>query len=341
MLLLPKNETRYPYTSYPVDYVLPEYIFSARTWKVLKYVMFSYASDADIIHSVFEYPYDLVATSIARKLKKPLVIGAAGTYAIKPLFYIPDKYLVKWAYNAARRIIAISAFTAQSVQKYSGTKTPLQVIHVGVNLGRFDTPVSVDEIIKRYGNKKILLTVGGLKRRKGQDVVLRALGELRRKRDDFHYLIVGSDEEGDSYITEMRAIVEEKKLHDRVTFVGSINDKELVRYFHAAYVYIHTPRVIHWNFEGFGIVYLEAGACHKPVIASDSGGVRDAVIEGKTGLIVPENDYLKTAEAIEKLLDNPDLARSMGNAGYEYAREHDWSRIASKYIDMYNELLGS
>lgn len=338
-LLLPVNEPRYPYTAYPTEYVLPEYIFNVKTKKIFKYLLFNYKTDADIVHSLFEFPYGIIGARIAKKNKIPFIVGTQGTYAVKPLLYFPDKYFVKWMYGAARYVIVPSTFTEKSIRKYTDLKTPVRLIHNGVNFKRFDIDTSIDEIQKKYGNKKLLLTVGGIKPRKGQDTVLKALAILKKKRDDFHYLIVGPRDGREKYESVLMDIIKENGLDNFVTLTGAISGSELVRYFHAAYLYVHTPRLINWNFEGFGIVYLEASACKKPIVACDSGGIRDAVIDGKTGIVVPEDDPESTATAIEKLIDDPQLAKKMGEAGYEYAREHDWQKIGDQYVNLYKELI--
>ncbi len=339
ILLLPKKEPRYDYVDYPVDYVLPEYIFNTRTKKVIDYLRFSYPTDADIVHSILEFPYGLIGAKLARKYKKPFIVGTQGTYAIRPLLQQPDRYFTAWMYRTARVITAPSAFTADSIKKFINLKTPIKIIHNGVNFKRFDVSANTKPILERYGNKKLLLTVGGLKPRKGQDIVLEALAILKKDRDDFHYLIVGPDEKRSAYFGELQRIIKEHNLEKQVTFVGAVLGSELINYFHAAFIYVHTPRLVNWNFEGFGIVYLEASACKKPIVAADSGGIRDAVVDGETGLVVPENDPTMTAKAIAKLLDDPSLADRLGQAGYEYAKKHDWPKIGDQYLELYKSLL--
>ena len=339
-LLLPVDEPRYEYTDYPVEYILPPYIFNVKTKKIFKYLTFSYSTNADIIHSLFEFPYALIAAKIARQNKRPLIIGGQGTYAVKPLFDFWDRLFLVWSYNTAKRIVTSSYFTKNTLEKFKTITTPIGVIHNGVNLRRFNVKVDIASIQAKYPGKKILLTTGVLKPRKGHDVVIKALGQLKKKRDDFHYVIVGPDDEKDrdTYKVGLRESIKELSLESDVTFTGSLPDEELVRYFHACYLFVHTPRIIHWNFEGFGIVYLEASACKKPIVAGDSGGIRDAVVDGKTGIVVPENNPEATALALETLLNDEKLASKMGESGYEYAHEHDWKHIAEQYLSLYNEL---
>jgi glycosyltransferase involved in cell wall biosynthesis len=339
-LLLPRGEKRYDYANYTIEYVLPPYIFDLKTKKVWEYLTFSYSTDADIIHSITEFPYAVLAARIAKKTGKPLIIQSAGTYGVKPLLYFPDKIILKWAYNAARLITPISVYTRDMIKKLSGTQTPFKIIHPGVDFKRFDVNVDTTALRQKYPHKKILLTVGVMKPRKGHDVVLKALGMLKKEREDFHYVVVGSFDEGrDVYYESLKKLVQENNLLENVTFTGEVGNEDLVAYFHACDIYIHTPRVIHMNFEGFGMVYLEAGVCRKPVVAADSGGTSDAVIPNETGLVVPENDPTATAAAIKKLLDDPLLCQKMGTAGYEYAKKHTWDTIGDEYMAVYRELL--
>lgn len=338
-LLLPHDEIRYDYTSYPVEYILPSYIFDTRTPKIFDYLFFKYKIDADIVHSVFEFPYAIIADKISRDNNIPLVIGLAGTYAVKPLLTFPDNFFLKRAYNHANRMISISKFTAQMVMTHSKTKTPIDIIHCAVNFGRFSANYRTDDIRNKFPNKKLFMTVGAIKPRKGHDIVLEALSLIKKERSDFHYIITGNNEKRDSYLNRLDEIIEKGNLKDNVTFAGSVSDEDMPRYFNAIDVYIHTPVMVNWNFEGFGIVYLEAGSAKKAVIASNSGGTPDAVIDGKTGIVVPESDVVSTANAIRKLIDNEELRMKLGNTGYEYAKEHTWENIGIKFIDLYSKIL--
>ena len=333
-LLLPAKEKRYDYTDYPVEYVLPDYIFDAKTPKILKYLTFNYHTDADIIHSLSEFPYAFLGARIANKSKKPFIFGAIGTYAIRPLFTWPEKYLMRYIYNSASLVTAASGFTRDTINKFVKLNKPIEIIHPGVNFSRFQELVDITDLKTKYAGKKILLTVGGLKARKGQDVIIKALGILKKKRDDFHYICLG----GGNLRTYFNDIAIREGVGDDVSFLGEQDEETVVKYFKLCDVYAHTPVMDDWNFEGFGIVYLEAGACRKPVLAADSGGIRDAVLENQTGLIVPENDPVATATAIEKLLDSSELRERLGNNGWQYAKERDWPIIAEKTLDLYKRL---
>jgi phosphatidylinositol alpha-1,6-mannosyltransferase len=336
LVLLPESERVNGPAPYPVKYILPPYIFDMKTPKILKYLAFAFpeAKKFDLIHSLFEFPYALLGARLAKKYHKPLIIGTQGTYAIQPLFWHPERWALRWAYNAAHTITAPSAFTRDAIVQYAHPRAPIRILHNGVNFERFQQGTDVGGIRGHWPGKKLLLTVGGLKPRKGQDVVIRALGILAKSRDDFQYVIVG----GGKLRVALEQLAQQQGVADRVSFMGEVVGEDLVAYFQACDVYVHTPVLVNWQFEGFGIVYLEASACRKPIIAADSGGIRDAVIDGKTGLIVPELDVAATARAIERLLDDPILAASLGEQGYAYAQDHSWDRIGAQFMNLYGEV---
>ena len=87
--------------------------------------------------------------------------------------------------------------------------------------------------------------------------------------------------------------------------------------------------------EGFGIVYLEAGACQVPVIGTRTGGVMDAVAEGITGLLVPQEDVETLTTALIQLLENPEEARKMGvNARQRILRELTWEQTGDVFLEL-------
>ena len=113
----------------------------------------------------------------------------------------------------------------------------------------------------------------------------------------------------------------------------------MIKLYYQADIFLLTPVTINNNdFEGFGLVYLEAGACGKSVIGTYNCGAEDAIVNNITGLLVPQNDIKATAKAILKLLDNPGLAKRLGENGKKRAKEMDWNKVVKKYIEVYKNL---
>jgi phosphatidylinositol alpha-1,6-mannosyltransferase len=260
----------------------------------------------------------------------PFIVGAQGTYGVKPLTEQPERILLKYAYNTAKAIHVPSVYTRDAILKYAGENYDITVIHNGVDFNRFNLNIEKRNPIKeRYENKKILLTVGQLKSRKGQDIVIRALPEILKRYPETIYLIVGSD----GWNGYLRKLADEIGVGEHVVCTGSVSYNEIIQYFHACDVYVHTPRVAgKYFFEGFGIVYLEAGACGKPAVGTDA-------LHGETGFVAGNEDVAGVSEYICKLLGDPKLRLELGNNAREYAKKHVWEAIADQYIDMYTSVL--
>jgi len=310
---------------------LPEYIFRLHQPKAFGHFRTVDMADFDIVHSLFSFPYCFIAARSARKARKPFFMGAQGTYGVLPLTYFPERYVLKWCYRRAQHIIVPSSFTKCMIEKYAKAQYPIDIIHNGVHFERFAPAVDCSALRKEYADKQILLTVGGLKERKGQDIVLRALQLAKKERPDLFYLLVGEGK----WRSELERLAAELGVADSVAFVGNKSGQDLVRYFQACDIYVHTPRVAGLKFEGFGIVYLEASACGKPIVATDAGGIRDAVLDGETGLIAPDEDVPGVANRILKLCADADLRQRLGEAGRKYAQKNDWSFIARQFERLY------
>ncbi len=320
---------------FDVRYELPGYIYRIYQKQAPYYLRTVDVHEFDLVHSLFSFPYCFVAGRSAKRYKKPFVMGAQGTYGVRPLMYKPERWMLKWAYKNADAIVVPSAYTRDQIVKHANENYEIDIIHNGVHFDRFQKAVDFEKIRAMYPGKKILLTVGGLWGRKGHDLVISALAKIREQRNDVVYLIVG---EGNAQ-KDLEALAAGFGVRDMVEFVGRKSGDELVAYFKACDIYVHTPKVIDFKFEGFGIVYLEASACGKPIVATDAGGVRDAVLDGKTGLIAADSDTHGIAERIMRLISDQALATQLGAAGKEYARQHSWRQIAEKFVNIYERAL--
>jgi len=92
------------------------------------------------------------------------------------------------------------------------------------------------------------------------------------------------------------------------------------------------------HFEGFGLVFLEANACGKSVIGTLGCGIEDAVENEYNGLLVPQNDINKTANAVLRILDNPTLAQKLGSNGKQKSKDMSWQKTVKKYIKVYQSI---
>lgn len=338
-LFLPHNqaeEARKMALPFDVRCVLPKYIYRIFARNGLSYFRSVDVSGYDLVHDLFSYPYCIPALRSAKKYGKPFITGAQGTHGVRPLTYFPERYLLKRCFRQAKAIIVPSAYTKHRMLEEAKEDFAISIIHNGVHYARFQRKGNVTTVRNAFPDKKLLLTVGGLWGRKGHDLVLCALPTILRAHPDVQYVIVG-DGNARAHLEHLAISL---GIGNHVTFAGRKSGEELVAYFQACDIYVHTPRIVDRNkFEGFGIVYLEASACGKPIVATDAGGIRDAVLDQETGLIVPDGDIEGIAKSIIQLLDDESLAKELGDRGMRYAQEHDWSVIARKFIELYQKTL--
>lgn len=237
----------------------------------------------------------------------------------------------------AAAVVAISDWSASlalDVMRELGVRNPPPVrgIHLGTDPDQFHPGRNTGALRARLGlgDAPLLLTIARLVPHKGQDVAIRALALLRADFPRLRYLIVGAGPDD----PRLRALARELGVGDVVTFTGILSDDEIAEAYATATIYIGLSRVEGGvDAEGFGISFCEAAASGLPSVAGDSGGVRSAVREGETALVVPPTDARAVAAAVRALLEQPARRDEMGRAARRSVETHyNWDRCASETI---------
>jgi len=219
-----------------------------------------------------------------------------------------------WVYRDVP-VEAVSPSTADDLVSRGFRRDRIVVIPNGVDLDwyrpgeepRFEQPT--------------LLYLGRLKRYKRVDLVIRALAVLRERGVDARLLVAGR---GD-HEPALRSLVGELGLEDAVRFLGFVPEEEKRRLFQRAWVHVLTsPK------EGWGITNLEAAACGTPTVASDSPGLRDSVVDGSTGFLVPHGDVEALADRLTRLLTDAGLRERLGREARAFAERFSWDRAAEQ-----------
>jgi phosphatidylinositol alpha-1,6-mannosyltransferase len=204
-----------------------------------------------------------------------------------------------------------------------GDLTTLERLPPGVDTDAFSPAVSGEAVRARYGltDRPVIVCVSRLVPRKGQDTLIRALPLVRRRVPDTALLLVS----GGPYRSTLESMAAECGVASDVIFTGTVPWAELPAHHAAGDVFAMPCRTRRGGLdvEGLGIVYLEASAVGRPVIAGDSGGAPDAVRDGETGFVVPGRDVVALAERICALLEDRALAERMGAAGRAWV-EAEW-----------------
>ncbi|KOV93689.1 glycosyltransferase family 4 protein [Streptomyces sp. NRRL B-3648] len=201
----------------------------------------------------------------------------------------------------------------------------------GVDEKTFHPGSGGDEVRARLGltDRPVVVCVSRLVPRKGQDTLIRAMPRILAAEPDTVLLIVG----GGPYERDLRRLAGETGVAGSVRFTGAVPWAELPAHYGAGDVFAMPCRTRRGGLdvEGLGIVYLEASATGLPVVAGDSGGAPDAVLEGETGWVVRGGSAGQTAERIVTLLQDPELRRRMGARGRQWVEEKwRWDLLAEK-----------
>jgi phosphatidylinositol alpha-1,6-mannosyltransferase len=171
----------------------------------------------------------------------------------------------------------------------------------------------------QLSQKKVIVCVARLVHRKGQDKLIDAMPSILESIANAHLLIVGQG----PYQSKLVKRVKKLGLEESVTFVGRINYEKLPEYICVGDLFAMPSRSRFGGLEveGLGIAYLEASACGLPVIAGSSGGAPDAVVDGKSGVVVNGTDITAIAKTVIKFLRDPEGSRQMGQFGRNWVVE--------------------
>ncbi|MYX32470.1 MULTISPECIES: glycosyltransferase family 4 protein [Streptomycetaceae] len=193
-------------------------------------------------------------------------------------------------------------------------------------------PASGGEAVRaRLGltDRPVVVCVSRLVPRKGQDTLIEAMPRILAAQPDAVLLVVG----GGPYADDLKRLAERTGVAESVRFTGAVPWQELPAHFGAGDVFAMPCRTRRGGLdvEGLGIVYLEASATGLPVVAGDSGGAPDAVLDGETGWVVRGGEPGEAAERILALLDDPELRRRMGERGRKWVEDAwRWDLLAGR-----------
>jgi phosphatidylinositol alpha-1,6-mannosyltransferase len=283
----------------------------------------------DVVHCGLTLPDGMSGWLLAKALGKPYIIYTFAKEILEPLPTEWHQCNFQRVLREADRIVTISEYTKGKLVQLGVDPSKITMIFPGVDLEAFHPDPTAGRAIRArhrlLDGQPVLLTVARLIPRKGHDKVIETLPVILEQVPDVVYLIVGTGPEED----RLRAHAQEEGVADSVIFVRHVPDEELPAYYNAADVFIMPNREEGTDVEGFGIVFLEANACSKPVIGGRSGGAVDAIADGESGYLIDPYSPQAIAEAAIRLLTDPALARRMGESGRELAqRKFSWERTA-------------
>lgn len=273
----------------------------------------------DVVHVM------AASAAVLRWLAFPLGGGPPVVASVMGLQNSPTEPMVQtqarnWAHTlGARRVLVISPEIGRLLRRLPVARARLLEQHVvGVRVPQDSPdPAAAARARRELGlapGDKLVVTIGALAPRKSHELFIRAAADVVQGRRDVHFAVVGEGPDR----ARLQAEIERLGVGDRVRLLGHVPD--IAPLLEASDVVVK-PGIV----EGFiGITVLEAQARHTPVVAFDTDDVKLAITDGETGLIVPRGDTAALARAIVRVLDDPELARSLAKRGRAHV-EARWS----------------
>jgi len=217
---------------------------------------------------------------------------------------------IPWVYRRCD-FTAISESTRSDLLARGVPVERTRVIYCGIDSGAF-TPLA-----EARSSIPVIAYVGRLRRYKGVDLILEAVAAMQDRRVEVEIAGTGDDR------PRLEALAASLDLGPRVRFLGFVSEAEKSALLRRAWIVsLTSPK------EGWGITNLEAAACGTPVVASDSPGLRESVLDGRTGFLVPHGDVGQLAAAYDRIIADPALVTRLGTAGRAFAESFTWESAA-------------
>jgi len=218
--------------------------------------------------------------------------------------------MFKQTINYAHIVCTISDYTKNIYLENNNRTETLYILNPFLNSELID---STSYVSPRHKRTLTLITVGRIVRRKGYEDILKALKILKQQGIQFRYLVVG---EG-PFRYQLYQLAKKLKVEQYITFTGTVKDVSF--YYRKADIFIMPSIELNGDVEGFGLVFLEAGIHSLPVIGTRSGGIPDAVVHKKTGLLVNPGNVKEIVASIQTLINNYELRKKLSFNGYQHA----------------------
>ncbi|MBP0004390.1 MAG: glycosyltransferase family 1 protein [Cyanobacteria bacterium SBC] len=238
------------------------------------------------------------------------------------------------------RVIATSPQEMEDMRKVT-SKGNIEVIPCGTDIHRFGSipKTTARQILGISPETKLVFYVGRFDPRKGIETLVRAIGHSQlRGKADLQLIVGGGSRSGHKDGDErdrLIALVRDLGMEEFVHFPGRIADGQMAEYYAAADVC-----VVPSHYEPFGLVAIEAMACGTPIVASAVGGLQYTIAHEETGLLVPPKDDIAFAEAIDRILCNPEFREELGLAARQRVLEQfSWDSVAERLSRVYTQLL--
>ena len=317
-----KDEQKYKIVFKELTIILVPRLWNLLTWPIKNRKSF------DIIIAQNPFIAGFISIIIGKLVKKPVIVSIHGyKFEVGKI----QNSLKKIVCSNATMIRANSEIVKQTVISWGIDAKKIQIIEDRVDCTHFHPDVNGSNIRKQLGiTKKMIISIGSLIEIKGFDTLLNAAKIVCLVDKEIKFVIIG---EG-PLKTDLIELVKNNNIEKNVIFMGFIPYDKTPEYLAASDLFVHTS-----NVESMGRVILEAEASGKPIIATNIGGIPEAVNENSALLIPPKNPKL-LAESILNLLKDEKKTRLMGNEGRKIVLEKfEFWKQEEKLISFYEQVL--
>jgi len=273
-------------------------------------------------------PFGSLSYLMFKLYKIPYVISLHGldiNLALKNKSSLTKKILAN-----AKLIITNSQNTANLIKDLNLEKNKIKVLYPSFDLETHidqDKLLNLEKELNITDDNLVLLTVGRLNKRKAHDLVIEAIVE--NKDLPLKYLIVGEGEEKENLIT----LVKEHGIEDKIIWAGQVADSELIYYYKLANIFVTPHRMTNVDVEGFGLVFLEAANCQLPIIAGNSGGVKEILTNEENALLVEADNLNELSKAIRLFASDCELSWKLAQNAYKRSQEFPSAKEQSKRLE--------
>ncbi|WP_067497943.1 glycosyltransferase family 4 protein [Actinoplanes sp. TFC3] len=293
------------------------------------------SQDCDSVWFGAAAPLGLLADGLRRRAGIERAVSLTHGHEIGWAALPGARHLLKRIARGNDVVTFLTEFQRVRLQRALHGLTSLERLTPGVDVDAYHPGVDGSAVRARFGlgDRPVVVCVSRLVPRKGQDMLIRALPRIRQRVPGAALLVVG----GGPYRKKLTELARGEGVESEVFFTGSVPWEELPAHYAAGDVYAMPCRTRSGGLdvEGLGIVYLEASASGLPVVAGNSGGAPDAVLEGKTGYVVDGHKVAAIADRVAELLADPGKARRMGAAGRSWVEaEWRWETKATRLGDL-------
>lgn len=299
-----------------------------RAWRRLKRIVLN--RNVQVIHAGCALPEGWLAWLFHRRFGVPYAVYIHGEELQVFRSSRELTWMARRVLRDAQLVIANSENTAELLRNSWPISTDrLKVFHPGVDTNYFRPAPFDPQIREQLGwlDRPVILTVGRLQRRKGHNVLIEALPTVKKAIPDVLYAIVGDGEER----SRLESSVDSLCLRENVLFHGSVDDDSMRSAYQQCNLFALPNREVDGDFEGFGLVLLEAQACGRPVLSGLSGGTAETMSIGATGEAIDCTDAAVLATKLISMLADRTRLKRMGIAGRNWTVDRfDWSAIASR-----------